>query len=241
MQDNKNSSLVNWVGYLAITLLVILPLSVLTVRSGAWQQGLLLYALACLGSVVLLALSLVLLALPRFATQRRAVLSRAAFTLPGALLFLMLLGGGDYPAIHDITTDTEDPPVFAEAPAQRGKTSNSLDIKPESIEAQRAAYPDIATLVSALPLEETYALALQTATGMGWEVYRDDLNAGYIEAVATTGIMAFKDDVVIRVRTTEAGTVVDLRSVSRVGRSDLGANAARIREFARAFAVASGG
>ena len=83
MQDKSNSALINWVGYLAITLLVILPLSVLTVRSGAWQQGLLLYALACLGSVLLLALSLLLMLLPKYASQRQAIRKRALFTLPG--------------------------------------------------------------------------------------------------------------------------------------------------------------
>ena len=239
MQQDKQSGLVNWLGYIAITLLVILPVSVLTVRSGAWQQGLLLYALGCLGSVILLAMALLMMLLPRFAGQRRAIRMRALFTLPGTVLFLLLLGGRDVPPIHDITTDTVDPPVFTAALAQRGSDSNSLELKPDTIEAQRAAYPDIATLVSAQSLEETFNLALRTARELGWDVYRDDLNAGYIEAVATTAIMGFKDDIVIRVRTNANGTLVDLRSVSRVGRSDLGANAARIRKFADAFAAAS--
>ena len=73
------------------------------------------------------------------------------------------------------------------------------------------------------------------ATAWPWEVYHKDLNAGVIEAVDTTAIMGFKDDVVIRLNTNADGTLVDLRSVSRVGISDLGANAARIRSFLQIF------
>lgn len=237
MTEKQSSTPVNWIGYLAATLLIALPLSVLTVRSGAWQQGLLLYALSCLGAAIILLLCLLLLCLPRFAAQRRAILSRGLLALPGTLLLLALLSSrGDVPPIHDISTDTVDPPVFSAAGEQRGKGSNSLAIKPEAIEAQREAYPDIATLVSADGLEDTFARSLRVARELGWEVYREDLNGGYIEAVDTTTIMGFKDDIVIRIRTNAEGTIVDLRSVSRVGVGDLGANAARIRRFAEAFA-----
>lgn len=237
MTQKHTPPVVTWIGYLALALLVVLPLAVLTVRSGAWQQGLLLYALACAGAAVLLLICLALLVLPRFRDQRKAILSRALLTLPGTLLILVLFGsGGDVPSIHDITTDTTDPPVFTAAPERRGEGSNSLAIKPDVIEAQVEAYPNITTLVSADGLEQTFKRSLQVARELGWEVYREDLNAGYIEAVETTAIMGFKDDIVIRIRTNAEGTIVDLRSVSRVGRSDLGANAARIQRFAEAFA-----
>ena len=235
-QAQSSSTLVNWIGYLAITLLVTLPLAVMTVRAGAWQQGLLLYALSCLGAAILLGVSLLLMVLPRFAAQRQALASRALFTLPGVLLLMMLLGSsGDYPPIHDISTDTADPPRFSAALERRGKDSNSLEIDPEVVSAQLEAYPDIATLVTPQSLELAYSRALNTAHQLGWEVYRDDFNAGYIEAVDSTAIMGFKDDVVIRVRTNADGTLLDIRSVSRVGVSDLGANAARIRRFIEEF------
>lgn len=237
MTQKHTPRVVSWIGYLALALLFVLPLSVLTVRSGAWQQGLLLYALGCAGAAILLLTCLLLLVLPRFRDQRGAILSRALLTIPGTLLILVLFGsGGDVPPIHDITTDTADPPVFTAAPERRGRDSNSLAIKPDVIEAQVEAYPHITTLVSADGLEQTFARSLQVARELGWEVYREDLNAGYIEAVETTAIMGFKDDIVIRIRTNAEGTIVDLRSVSRVGRSDLGANAARIQRFAEAFA-----
>ena len=161
---------------------------------------------------------------------------RALFTLPGAVLLLTLLAGrGDYPPIHDITTDTEDPPVFTAATERRGESSNSLEIVAETLSAQQAAYPDLGTIRTQEPIEAAFERAAATARALGWEIYREDLNAGVIEAVDTTLIMGFKDDVVIRLRTNAEGTLVDLRSVSRVGIGDLGANAKRIRQFQVAF------
>lgn len=223
--------LINWIGYLIITLLVMLPLAVLTVRSGAWQQGLMLYAISCLGAALLLILAVVIMLLPKFAPWRSAIGKRALLALPGTLLLLSLLGGGDYPPIHDITTDTADPPAFVTAPEQRGDASNSLEIKPDFISAQKEAYADLDTLVTDAAVEDAFDQAKATAQGLGWEIYYEDLNAGVIEAVDTTAVMGFKDDVVIRLRTNAKGTLIDLRSVSRVGLSDLGANANRIQQF----------
>ena len=235
-QTKQSSTLVNWIGYLGITLLLVLPLSVLTVRAGAWQQGLLLFALSCLGSLLVLAVAAVLLLLPRYAGARGALGRRMLVALPGALLLVALTAGrGDVPPIHDITTDTDDPPQFVTAEKVRGEGSNPLDIKAETIAAQREAYPDIQTLTTDAPIEDAFERVLEVADEMGWEVYHQDLNAGVIEAVDTTAIMAFKDDVVIRLRTNAAGTLVDTRSVSRVGVSDLGANAKRIRTFQETF------
>lgn len=234
---NQDSTprLVNWIGYLAITLLIALPLAVLTVRSGAWQQGLLVYAVSCLGAALLLLLAAILMLLPKFAPWRGALAKRALFAVPGGLLLLSLMGGGNYPPIHDITTDTVDPPVFSAAPQQRGDKSNSLEIKVDTLEAQRGAYDDLETLVIPAAIDDAFARARETAVELGWDIYHEDLSAGVIEAVDTTAIMGFQDDVVIRLRTNADGTLVDLRSVSRVGVSDLGANAARIREFFGAF------
>ncbi len=235
-EQNKTPGLVNWLGYLAITAAAIIPLGVLTVRSGAWQQGLVLYALGCLASAVMLLIGLLFLILPRFALWRAVVTRSTLFAIPGTLLLLaQLSGSGDYPAIHDITTDTADPPAFVTAQEKRSKEANSLDIDPEVIASQKEAYPDIKTLHSKQPIEQVFDRALATAQKLGWEVYHKNLNTGVIEAVDTTAIMSFKDDVVIRLRTNAQGTLVDLRSISRVGRGDIGANAKRIREFTKAF------
>ena len=234
-EQSIRPAVVNWLGYLAVTLLLILPLSVLMVRNGDWQQGLLMYAIACLGSTLLIILAIVLLLRTRFNLWRKDILQRALFALPGAALLLALTSGGSYPTIHDITTDTADPPRFTSAASQRGADSNSLEIDEEVIQQQQEAYPNLQTLVTPLPIEDAYRLALKVATDMGWDIYRQDSNAMFIEAVDTTGIMGFKDDVVVRVRSSARGTLVDLRSVSRVGEGDLGANAARINAFVNAF------
>ena len=234
-EQSIRPAVVNWLGYLAVTLLLILPLSVLMVRNGDWQQGLLMYAIACLGSTLLIILAIVLLLRTRFNLWRKDILQRALFALPGAALLLALTSGGSYPTIHDITTDTADPPRFTSAASQRGADSNSLEIDEEVIQQQQEAYPNLQTLVTPLPIEDAYRLALKVATDMGWDIYRQDINAMVIEAVDTTGIMGFKDDVVVRVRSSARGTLVDLRSVSRVGEGDLGANAARINAFVNAF------
>src|SRR5210317_1929964 len=133
-KTNTPGALINWTGYIAVTLLLLLPVSVLTVRSGAWQQGLLLYALSCLGCVLVLGLCGVLLLLPRYANTRGAILGRMLVALPGAVLLISLLAGrGDYPPIHDVTTDIKDPPVFTMAMAQRPEGANSLEIDPQAI------------------------------------------------------------------------------------------------------------
>jgi uncharacterized protein (DUF1499 family) len=231
----KLSPWIRWPGYLAWVFLALLPIAVLTVRGGSWQQGLLLYALACLLSVLLLGVLGVLAVLPRFSEHRRDILLRALPALPGALLLITALQSGDVPPIHDISTDTEDPPRFEKIVALRGADSNPLDIDPQVIAQQEAAYPDLATLQSPRNYGDSFRLALETARALGWEVVNEDVNAGLIEAVDTTAIMGFKDDVVIRLRTGDSGVIVDLRSVSRVGVSDLGANAARIRAFLERF------
>ncbi|MEM1141028.1 MAG: DUF1499 domain-containing protein [Pseudomonadota bacterium] len=232
---------IRWPGVLAGVALAALIGSVMLVRSGLWQQGLKIYAVSALCSLILLALLAVLFLLPRFAESRGAIIKRALPAVPGAIAMVLALQGGSVPAIHDITTDTDDPPLFEAAPAVRGANSNSLVIDSEVIDQQLAAYPDLGTFESPRSYASTYNLALTTARDMDWEIIREDPNAGYIEAVDTTAIMNFKDDVVIRVRTNESGSLVDLRSVSRVGISDLGANAARIQRFLSALQSAAQG
>jgi uncharacterized protein (DUF1499 family) len=232
----KTPALITWSGYLALTFLIILPLSVLTVRAGDWSLGLGLYALACLGSIVLLILFVALLLQKKYSESRRDIRKWALCTLPGSLALLSLtMSGGNYPQIHDITTDPNDPPRFVEAEAVRGAGANSLAIKPDAIEQQKLAYADLDSIETQLNIDDAFDKALITAEAMDWEIYNTDLDVGIIEAVDTTKIMGFKDDIVIRVRGNAKGAYIDLRSVSRVGRGDIGANAKRIRAYQEAF------
>jgi uncharacterized protein (DUF1499 family) len=102
---------------------------------------------------------------------------------------------------------------------------------------QRAAYPDLAPILLAVAPREAFARAVAAAEAMGWEVVGRDAAAGTIEAVDTTKWFGFKDDIAIRVTPAPGGSPnlsqVDVRSKSRVGRSDLGTNAQRIRAYAQ--------
>lgn len=230
---------IRWPGYAAWFFFALVPLSIMMVRSGNWKQGLVIYALAGLLSIVILAVLAVLSLIPRLQPQRGSILKRALPALPGAALLLVALSGESVPAIHDISTDLKDPPVFEAAPTLRGPDTNSLALKPDTFEEQQRAYPDVRTIRSPRSYASSYNLALTTARSMQWEITREDGNAGFIEAVASTALMNFKDDIVIRIRTNADGSLVDLRSVSRVGISDMGANAKRIRAFTETFLEAA--
>lgn len=237
MQQSPDSSrLLTVLTWIALALLLALPLAVLSVRAGFWQQGLLLYAISCLAAAIVLLLFVLLLALPKYRQRRRQAGLGALLALPGTLLFLSVVATrGDYPPIHDITTDLSDPPVFTHAPALRGPDSNSLAVKPDTLGVQREAYPDLESLRSERTPGNAYRRALEVAAAQGWDIVWQDPESGYIEAVDSTAIMAFKDDIAIRVRAAAEGSVIDLRSVSRVGVGDIGANAKRIRAFIAAF------
>jgi uncharacterized protein (DUF1499 family) len=144
---------------------------------------------------------------------------------------LSMSGSGGAP-IHDISTDTEDPPQFIAVAELRGPKDNPVEYAgAETAALQIAAYPDIKTLVFANTPAVIFDTALATAVSMGWEIIASDINTGHIEATATTPYVGFKDDVVIRVRARDGETLVDVRSKSRFGRGDMGVNAKRIREY----------
>jgi hypothetical protein len=136
------------------------------------------------------------------------------------------------PPIHDITTDTQRPPRFVAILPLRAAAPNPADYGgPDVARAQIGAYPDLrAHRMDAAPAD-AFKRALQAARDLGWEIVAADAAAGRIEATDTTFWFGFKDDVVIRVEADGAGSRVDVRSVSRVGLSDVGANARRIRAY----------
>lgn len=144
------------------------------------------------------------------------------------------------PAIHDITTDTENPPAFAALLALRRDAPNGAAYGgPEVAEKQRAAYPDIRPVLLPVPPGRAFDRALAAAQRMGWTIAAAERGDGRIEATATTFWFGFKDDVVVRVASEGSGSRVDVRSVSRVGKSDLGTNARRIRKYLRLLSGAA--
>lgn len=134
------------------------------------------------------------------------------------------------PAIHDITTDISDPPRFVEAfqHVALGRTDYGGE---ELAKQQREAYPDIAPIMVTESPDEAFNLALEVARDMGWKVTAADAREQRIEATDTTFWFGFVDDIVIRIRTEGVGSRIDVRSLSRVGVGDLGANASRIRRY----------
>lgn len=140
------------------------------------------------------------------------------------------------PAIHDITTDTGNPPEFRAVKRLRPEGANSLDYPGSRLaRQQRQAYPDIQPAEFEAPRGRAFDAALNAAREMGWRIVDNDRGEGRIEAVATTFWFGFKDDVVVRVTGSADGSRVDVRSVSRIGVSDVGKNAARIRAYLAAL------
>jgi uncharacterized protein (DUF1499 family) len=136
------------------------------------------------------------------------------------------------PRIHDITTDTEMPPVFVALAADRTAAPNGLEYAGGEVAAlQKKAYPDLVTLYSKLTPDALFDRAQQVVQQCGWRLA--DANRGdlRIEAVDTSALYGFKDDIVVRIRADAGGSRMDVRSASRVGHSDLGVNAARIRKY----------
>ncbi len=225
----------------------------LTLLAGplAWRTGLLGIGGAVIvapGIALLLAAIALLLGLVAFALSLRPgdpARARAA-VLVGLLLSAAVLinvatqfsRARALPSIHDITTAPEDPPAFQAIVPLRADAPNGLDYDADALAAPtREAYPFVRPIRTALDPAAAYARALEVAAALGWRIVAADPAAGRIEATDRTLFYGFEDDVVIRIRPAQdgAGARLDLRSVSRVGQSDLGANAERIRAFTARF------
>lgn len=135
------------------------------------------------------------------------------------------------PPIHDITTDLENPPTFEAVLPLRANAANGLERPPELARQQREGYPDLAPITVAAQKDEAFDQALAAAQDEGWQIVTADKSTGRIEAIDTTRWFGFKDDIVVRLTPWGGGTRVDVRSVSRIGRSDIGTNARRIRRY----------
>jgi uncharacterized protein (DUF1499 family) len=135
------------------------------------------------------------------------------------------------PPIHDITTDLDNPPSFQAIVPLRADAPNTLDRPPMLAGQQREGYPDLAPITLPLPPAQAFDRALTVAQDEGWDIVTADAGSGRIEATDTTFWFGFKDDVAVRLTPWGTGTRVDVRSASRVGRSDVGTNARRIRDF----------
>jgi hypothetical protein len=212
---------------LALVAVAFLAASGPGLRFGAWPLGVAfeLFRWAAYLGIAAAVLAVVVLALPRTRSLGVAipllalVLGLAVFYVP----FEFQRTSRSVPAINDITTDTENPPQFM--------TGQKPYPGSQFAQKQRAAYPDLLGVTVSLPPREAFARAVAAAEAMGWEVVGRDADAGRIEAVDTTRWFGFKDDIAVRITPAGAGSRIDVRSKSRVGRGDLGTNARRIRAY----------
>jgi len=157
-----------------------------------------------------------------------AVLAVAAIAVPLG----MMNTAKNVPPIHDISTDLVNPPEFVAIAPLRADASNPVEYAgAEVAEQQRTAYPDLQTLAYAQSKPELVKASNQAIENLGWELVNTDADKGIIEATETTAWFGFKDDMIIRVTDNDSERLVDIRSKSRVGQSDLGKNAARIHSF----------
>jgi uncharacterized protein (DUF1499 family) len=224
-----------WTGRIAratmvVALLVLLAGPVTKFGFLPWQAGLGIFALAALLAGIGGLFSVVSL------LRRRGglvtVIAAAAGIAAFAALMATVVAARAVPPINDITTDPANPPAFVTiTAATRGADAAPLNYDPGFAAQQAAAYPEVRPLLVESPPDEVFPRMLAAAQAMDWAIVSSDQASGRIEATATMPWWGFKDDIVVVMSPNGSGTRVDVRSKSRVGKSDFGVNAARIQEY----------
>ena len=238
--DEPVSRIAIWSSRLALFAIAVAAISVIIVRSGLLE---IVPALATFAAALVFAGIAILFAFAAFVVIWRQGTGGLGRALLALFLGLALLAYPAYlgtrawrlPAISDVTTDTTNPPRFDVLARLRPRGRTDYP-GPAVAALQRTAYPDVIPLYLDVPTKIAYDAALALVTKRKW--YIGDTRPptlarrdGVIEAVARTPIMGFRDDVVIRITPVGQGTRVDMRSASRFGNHDLGANASRIRSL----------
>lgn len=237
--DTVKRSRIVLVGFCAaLCSVVIAVLAGLGSRLGWWHfsTGFIILRWAVYTALLSLVLSVLGAYLARPGRRRRGglwaffaiVISLSVILVP----YSWLQTARSVPPIHDISTDTRDPPRFVAIVPLRKNAPNPVEYGgPEIATQQSEAYPDIEPLILSLSSRQAFDRALDVAKKMGWHVVAADADNGRIEATDTTFWFGFRDDIVIRIAPDHHATRIDVRSLSRVGRSDVGTNARRIRNF----------
>ena len=222
---------------LSIVVAWFFPLAALGTRFGWWEfrTAFALLGGAAMTGAVLLAVSGVgvLLAIARKndKAKHRAALTALVTLVPLSFVIYFGVKAGQVPAIHDISTDQQNPPAFDALLSQRPESANPLDYTAEIAALQAKAYPEVQPLLLDAPLADVVSRARAVAKSLDWEVVNVDPQKGLVEATDTSFWFGFVDDVVVRVTAVDGKSRVDVRSVSRVGRGDIGKNAQRIETF----------
>src|SRR6201986_113411 len=239
--EQPTSRLAIWSRRIAFFSLLTTVIAVIVGRSGAVE---IVPALSTLGGALALAVIAILLAFAAAISIWRDGVGGIGQSVAGLMIGLMLIAyplyvgvkAYKFPAIQDITTDPIDPPRFDAIARLRPRDANPVAYAGlYTAEQQRTAYSDIEPDLTNSSAEEAYNAAMQVIPkrrGQGGAPPPPQGTAprdGMIEAIARTPILGFRDDVAVRVRPTQEGARIDIRSASRYGRHDLGGNAARVR------------
>ena len=203
-----------------------------------------IFFVAAAGALV----ALIALILARIRRRPRQMLANL-LALVAAVGFIFYLGAKvrtarSVPPIHDISTNLDDMPQFSRLKVRADNLENVPDMDKAELKAldpearwkamHREAYGDLRTVRVPMNVEDSIRRAEALARERGWEIVHSDPEGGRLEATETSLFFRFKDDVVVRARPApEGGSQVDMRSISRVGQSDVGVNAKRVRDFLR--------
>lgn len=152
--------------------------------------------------------------------------------VPLAFLATGVVNALRYPPVNDVSTDVTNPPGFEHAVRLPENAGRDMAFPVGNAAVIRQHYPRLEPLPLDIPPDEAFALALGEAERRtAWVITRRDPASRQFEGVAETVLFRWRDDFVVRVREAEGGSLLDMRSKSREGKSDLGANAARIADF----------
>jgi uncharacterized protein (DUF1499 family) len=170
------------------------------------------------------------------------ILAMVLGLVPSLFITPQIAKARSVPPIHDITTDTDNPPAFVAILPLRANAPNGVEYGGNEAwpaeklgETTREAYPDLDPIIMPMSVADAVDRTVSVLTEMGLDIVDVDAEAGRVEATATTYWFGFKDDMVVRISSGDDDVVIDLRSMSRVGQSDIGANADRIRDFIARF------
>jgi len=222
-----------WVSILAVALAVLAGFGS---RFGLWhfRTGFSILKISAYAGLAGAIIALGALALERSGSRVQAIfavlIGLGVFSVP----WNYMRTAKKVPVIHDISTNTSNPPAFVAVLPLRKDALNPAEYGGAEIaEKQKAAYPDIIPLDLKMPADQAFSKALAAAKKMGWEIVDADAKDGRIEATDMTFWFGFKDDIIVRVAGEKDGSRIDVRSVSRVGKGDVGTNAKRIRKYTK--------